>query len=49
MAPDPLKRSRQRNGAVTHLPLVMKDTSIVYNPPFQKFLDPPLVSQMVWT
>ena len=23
-------------------PLVMKVTSIVYNPPFQKFLDPPL-------
>ena len=23
-------------------PLVMKVTSIVYNPPFQKFLDPPM-------
>ena len=26
-------------------PLVMKVTSIVYNPPFQKFLDPPLLSR----
>jgi len=33
MSPDPLKRSRQRNGAVTYLPLVMKVASIVYNPP----------------
>ena len=47
MAPDPLKRSRQRNGAVTRLPLVMKVTSIVYNPPFPKFLDPPLISYLI--
>ena len=26
-------------------PLVMKVTSIVYNPPFQKFLDPPMIGK----
>jgi len=46
----PLKRSRQRNGAVTRISLVMKAASIVHNSPpppppqlsFQKFLDPPV-------
>ena len=38
----PLKSSRQRHGAVTRLPpLALKVTKIVYNPPFEKFLDPP--------
>ena len=28
-------------------PLVMKVTSTVYNPPFQKFLDPPMKPQLI--
>ena len=39
MALDPLKRSRQRNGAVTRLPGYINSVE----PPFKKFLDPPLV------
>ena len=28
-------------------PLALKVTTIVYNPPFQKFLDPPLSRQII--
>ena len=32
----------ERGRHLPSTPLVMKFTSIVYNPPFQKFLDPPM-------
>jgi len=33
------------NGVSPSTPLALKVTTIVYNPPFQKFLDPPLESE----
>ena len=38
-------RGRGRHSPST--PLVFKATSVVYNPPFQKFLDPPLINDKV--
>ena len=43
-APDPLTRSRQRNGAVTRLQHHRNGYVNSVQPPFQKFLDPPMHS-----
>ena len=37
----------ERGRHLPSTPLVMKVTSIVYNPPFQKFLDPPMISTFI--
>ena len=39
----------ERGRHLPSTPLVMKVTSIVYNPPFQKFLDPPMAFLTFWS
>ena len=49
MALDPSRdRARGRGRHPPSTPLVFKVTSVVYNPPFQKFLDPPLTAFSNW-